>query len=158
LQLLREIDELLELPVDEIRVAGDAAAQRFAELAYGAQLFLAQALRAQLVAERQQLGRGGVELLLHVLDATRVVPVTAIARVPDAPAAPVVAVAARTEPAVAIADLAAAIRVRLRVALPTGLALLALLALLTLLLTGLPLLRLLALARLLTVLRLPRLL
>src|SRR5262245_44649521 len=36
LELLREVDELLELAVDELGVARDAAAQRFGELAHGA--------------------------------------------------------------------------------------------------------------------------
>ena len=145
LELLGETDELLELALDELGVAGDAAAQRFAELANGAQLLVRQALRAQLVAERQKVARCVVELLLHFVDRARVVPEPAIARIPDAAAPPVgpVARSAGAEAAVAIADLAAGIR--LRVTLP-GLTLLTFLARLTLtwlarlsLLPGLPL-------------------
>src|SRR6185436_17879844 len=84
LELVGEIDELLELGFDELRVAGDAAAQRFGELAHGTQLFLRKTLRSQLVAARQEILRRIVELVAHVVDAPRVVPEAAIARIPDA--------------------------------------------------------------------------
>src|SRR5262245_2196685 len=57
LELVGEIHELLELGLDELRVARDAAAQRFGKLADGPQLFFRQALRAQLVAARQEILR-----------------------------------------------------------------------------------------------------
>ena len=139
LELLREIHELLELLLDELGIPRDAAAQRVTELADRAQLLVGQPLSAQLVAERQQLARRIIQLLLHVVDGARVVPEAAIARIPNAAAPPVVEVAdtAGAKAAVAIADLAALVAagVRLRTALTLLLAL-ALLALLPLL--GLP--------------------
>src|SRR5690242_19114489 len=86
LELIRQIHELLEFALDQVRVARDAAAQRLAELADGAQLFFAQALRLQLISEREQLARRVVELLLHLIDALGVVPQAAVARIPDAAA------------------------------------------------------------------------
>ena len=95
-------------------------------------------MRSQIVAARQEIARRVVELLAHIVDDTGVVPVAAIARIPDAAASPVVEIAAEptgTEAAVGIAGLTAGIRLRValtRLALLTLLALLALLPLLAL--------------------------
>ena len=54
LELVGEVHELLELGLDEVRVARDAAAQRLRELAHGPQLFLRQACaRSSLLRVRR---------------------------------------------------------------------------------------------------------